>query len=255
MAGFYYFIPETPTAKVAGGNRKLNRDTLKECGLADVLRDCEAAPDDVVVTEVRTGPNGGPGVCLYAKSDRGTDPPTWTYNAERQQWMEAGGCWIGWDKEHPPGQIDLQRKLILSDYSVTDAHGREWHVPCARTTDSQRSSLPVEYAFAGDDLVKHIAPAYLDLWELSGQVLDHLKGSEERDEPWLVKAALQVLQVNYRLGLVEITALQEMGQAVLTKRTVAAVLLALVDNNLEQEVIEQKKTTTTADLPSLSAVG
>jgi len=244
MSGFFYFLPGMTPGDVAASG-KPRHDAMANCGIADVLRDVEAIPDDAVLTEVHSGPNGKTGVCLYPKCGHADNPLTWTYNATRQQWIDASGYWIGWDREQQPQPVDLQRKCVLSDYSITDANGREWHVPCARSVDSQRSSLPVEYAFAGDDLVRHIAPAYMRLWKLSGQVLDHLRGGMARDEAWLVRAALEVLQVNYRLAPPHITALQMMGLAVLTRTTVMAILFALVDNDLEQEVLEQKKTSTT----------
>ena len=163
--------------------------------------------------------------------------------------VEGGRYWIGWDREFPPSPEDLQRKVMVHSYTFTDDSDGKWMVPCARSTFG-RDSLPVEYAFQDGELVKHVAPAYHDLWRLSGEVLD----SKGRDETWRVKAALQVLQVNYRIGEVEITVLQQIGKAVLTRHTSLHILLALVDNDLEQEMVEQKKTSTTRSEASSSVV-
>jgi hypothetical protein len=240
MAGFYYYIPNESVRTVAE-NRTLTPDLLARFGLADVLRDCRDVPDHVVVTDVRQGPDGGSGVCLYPKSTVGQDPPGWSYRPDHQTWLDASTHWVGWEKASPPTPADLARRDIYSDYQVIDGLKQAWFVPCARTSDSQRSTLPVEYVFGAADVERRIAPAFHDLWQLSGHVLDYLRGVTERDERWQVETALAVLQTNYRLCKAEVNAMQQMGRAVLTRPTVRAILLCLVDNDLAQEAAEQKK--------------
>jgi len=256
MAGFFYFLPGCPLGNITNG-RSVNHAVLDDVGVDAILSDCDAVPDDMIITDTAAGPGGNAGVCLYPKSAGGNDPASWGYSASRQTWHEVLGdkLWLGWENDGAPRPVDLVRKASLEDYVVRDDSGCEWSVPCARSTDSQRSSLPVEYIFTNGDIARMIAPAYESLWQLSGQVLDHFRGVTPRSEQWLVEAALAVLQVNYRIGKSHVTALQGMGRAVLTRKTVAAILLALVDNDLEQELVEQKKTSTTAVTPSQSVPG
>lgn len=253
MAGFYHFV-QLPLEQVVSGKR-LNQDVMRRAGLADVLRDCLEVPDHVVVTEVGTGPGGTAGCCLYPKALLADDPPGWSYRPEHQEWILVGPTrHLGWERERPPTPLDLARREVLVDYEVSDKHAQKWYVPCARSTDSARSSLPIEYGFGDDgELLRQLAPGYAKLWALSGEVLDVLRGRIDRNELWQVRSALEVLQVNYRIAGAEITALQRMGRALLTKATVRAILLCLVDNDLEQEALEQKKTSTSGSQPDRSA--
>lgn len=255
MAGFYYFLPGCSADQFVE-RQVINPGQLAHWGLAEVLRDCTDAPDHVVVTEVPAGPSGGAGLCLYPKSALADAPPGWSYRPDHQTWQLAldGRHWIGWETAAPPTPIDLARRNVYSDYLVRDKLGQEWFVPCARTADTSRSTLPVEYGFSQAGLVQRTASDFAHLWDLSGEVLDYLRGRIQRDELWQVTTALAVLQVNYRVGRCEVTALQTMGRAMLTRLTVQAVLQSLVDNDLEQEALEQKKTSTTESPSESSAV-
>lgn len=251
MAGFYHFLPDIQLQELAP-NKTLSRGVLKRFGLDDVLRDCSVVPDHVVVTEVPHGPDGKSGLCLYPKSIAGSDPPGWSYRPDHQEWIQFGGRYLGWEKASPPTPADLCRRSEIKDYVVFDKRGREWNVPCARSANPSGSSLPVEYAFGDDgEVLKHRPPDFEYLWKLSGDVLDALRGVAERGELWFVESALTVLQVNYRLGPAEVTAMQRMGQALLSNATVGSILSAFIDNDLEQEALEQKKTPT----PELSEEG
>lgn len=254
MAGFFQFLPAVQLGDLVE-RKKLQRDVLAQYGLSDVLRDCTDAPDHVVVTEVAAGPSGTAGLCLYPKSPIADSPPGWSYRPEHQTWQPTldGRRWLGWETAAPPTPVDLARRSVYSDYLMRDKLGQEWFVPCARTADTSRSTLPVEYGFSAVGLVCRTAPDFAHLWDLSGEVLDYLRGRVERDELWQVSTALAVIQVNYRVGRDEVTALQTMGRALLTRLTVQAVLQSLVDNDLEQEVLEQKKTST-EESPSESSV-
>lgn len=240
MAGFYHFL-ERPLADVIR-DRKLNPDTLREHGLDAVLADCRDVPDHAVVTEC-VGPSGTPGACIYPKTL--DSPPGWGYRQEHQEWIQAGNRWLGWERQSPPRPEDLLRRDPITDYRVLDPAGREWRVPCARSSDGSQSSFPVEYVFSESGVVVNKVPATLEhLWTLSGEIADHYTGRRPRDESWQVEAALVVLQTNYRLGKAEVTALQTMGLPVLTRGTVNGILLSLVDNDLQQEFTEQKKSET-----------
>lgn len=242
MAGFFHFIPGTMMDELCPRGR-FDRQVLARCGLAAVLADCDDVPDHAVVTETKAGPSGTPGVVIYPKTLE--SPPGWHYRPDHQEWVQCGDRWIGWERESPPSPQDLARRQVLPDYVVRDAEEREWFVPCARSSDANRSSLPVEYAFNGDGrMVRQVPQSMEHLWQLSGQVLDHLSGRVPQNEQWEVEAALAVMQVNYRIDKGEVTALQSMGRAVLTKGTVRGILGALVDNDLEQEYVEQKKSET-----------
>lgn len=240
MAGFFHFIPVAIDQVVTRG--RFDRESLARYGLVDVLRDCVEVPDDAVVTETAAGPSGTPGVVIYPKTLE--SPPGWHYRRDNQDWMQCGNRWIGWERESLPRPQDLARRTVFTDYLVPDVIGQQWSVPCARST-SGHSSLPMEYAFGSDgQLVRQVPRDMEGLWSLSAEVLDHMSGRVPRDERWEVEAAVAVLQVNYRVDKAEVTALQSMGRAVLTKATVRGVLGALVDNDLEQEYLEQKKSET-----------
>ena len=236
MPGFFHYLPMSKEKIVENGLLKLERLPL---GLRNAISDCRSAPDDCVVTDAFTSPDGTSteGCCLYPKgaTESALD---WRLNLDTQTWIKTVDRWIGWETDRPPGPEDLQRKKQFADYSVKDKQESLWKVPCARSSNIMASSLPTAYTFGDNNgsVKSEIFAEYEQLWKLSAEVMDHFKGRNERDHVWQIKAALQCLSLNYRLDRAEINVLHQIGRSLLNGDTVPTILLCLIDHDLMQEM-------------------
>jgi len=238
MPGFFHFLPTTRDSIV--DNRKLKHSALPP-GLRSVLSDCITVPDECLVTEARSLPDGtaGSGVCIYPKG-KAEDPLDWKMNLNHQTWIKTVDRWIGWETDRPPAPEDLQRKKIFSDYTVKDAEQRLWSIPCARSGNPAAGSLPAAYVFGDNNgsVTTEVLEDYQALWALSADVMDFFSDRTERDLVWQIASALECLRLNYRIDRAEINALHHLGLTLLTRETVPGILLCLIDHDLMQEAAE-----------------
>jgi len=257
MPGFYHFLPGATKADIPTSG-KLSLDVLARHGLDDVLADCLVVPDQCVVWH-GVGPTGESGALLYPRPKTGTDPKQWHYVADIQTWLpvaDGSQRWIGWQTDSPPGPEDLERRFVHHAYSLKDSLDRDWLVPMVRSPDPQRGSLPVDYTFNGTgELVRRTKPEHQRLWDLTGEIVDsYIKGEgEKRDELWQVKAAIEILSCNYRLGTGELQALYECGCGLLDTQRVGLILLMACDWELVGEY-ESKKNEDLSEADSLNAL-
>lgn len=258
MSAFRYFLPGQKLIDCTTGG-KFRRAVAQQFGLDDVLGDLRAVPDEAVISDVPTGPGQLAGVIVVPKSPTGEDPLTWSYDPSSQTWLEmrTPGCerayWIGWETERPPTPEDLARPRQYRDYSFEDAAGRRWGVPTARS-DSRVTSVPAQYGFDANGAMRlHVAPEFESLWQLSGEVLDHLRDVAKQDERWCVMAAIRTLAVNYRVSPASLEVLRTLGLSVLDRGSVAGVLWTLVDHSLGEEWLQKKARTMTDETPAPSA--
>ena len=244
MPGFFYFLSRPAAELVADG--RLVHQVLEGLGLTPIFSDCQAAPDETMVSAVQTGPTGLPGTVLYPKSVRGDSPLSWTYLPAAQSWRrsESGDFWIGWETESPPDPTALERREVLPGYQCFDKLDQVWHVPIARSPRCH-SSLASEFRRTAAGIERIPDPKHRGLWDLSGQIHDWLYDvfTPPDQDLWKYDTAVAVLQTNYRVRSEELNILQELGRPVLTSETIDPILCAVIDNDLPQQLREylQKK--------------
>jgi len=241
MAGFLYFVPRLHKRDLVRENL-IDRAKLPDLHLAELFGQANRCPEQTIVHDVRAhGPGDAGGVILFPKSidPEAAAPSPFGYHADLQTWLPVAGgrWWIGWYQDAKPDPLDLLRPQTTGYLAVSDSHGRRWLVPTARAPDNPHGVLPVEYTFDEAGLPSQaVARRYLALWRLSGQAWDWIHGRADQEWDWLVDAALQCLATNYRLGRQEIRALHECGLGLLDSATVKSILIALIDQDLPEEL-------------------
>lgn len=245
MAGFFYFFKNKRVDDLARGE-EINHNLLAEFGLAEVLADVRKAPAHATATTV--GSNAGPGNSCGAILTVGTKhsgaPAHIGNHPDRQHWVplnDAGDAWIGVMKNELPRPEDLERFEIIYGGLVTDRQHLEWIVPVCRAAQEGMpfGTLPQSYSFdANGEPLPQLDSSFRWLWNLSGEIQDYYRpGQKERDFKWLVKAALKLLAVNYRIGVRELNLLHELGRPILTNNTAARIAQA----SYGWEVLEEAK--------------
>ena len=256
MAGFQYFI-ERPRNELVD-NKRLLRQPLADCGLTDVFADCVEVPDDCVVEAVDVGPNGKPGCVLTPKTPTTADPATWRCDGRVQSWEKVTTIiprpyWIGWTTADPPKPEDLARRVQYTDYTIADADEQRWALPTAIA--DKPTSLPRDFVYdlATGRYSTALTDDFQQLWVLAQQVADHFTGVKPQSLTWLALSAIRVLQTNYRVNPAGLEILRKIGRSVLSQTAVVSILLALIDNALEQEYLRQKKANETETTGPLAA--
>ena len=208
-------------------------------------------PPAVTVHRPTNSPSGTPGTVLYPKSPRADSPLDWGYNAGHQTWGKVSvvsgplsvagedevSIWLGYETAHPPTPEALERAQVLPGYRCFDKLDQVWHIPVARSPRGS-ASVPSEFRRTRTGIERIPDPRYLGLWDLSGVVYDWLHDvfQPAHQDLWKYDTAVQLLQVNYRVGPDELNLLQSMDRSVLTSETIDPILCAVVDNDLPQQL-------------------
>jgi hypothetical protein len=248
MSGFLYFLPEVKAGDLHDRS-KLNRDLLARWKLDHVLSDCSIVPEHLVGREAMI--EDKPGVILTTHPING-DQVSWGYQPSRQEWRPAGdgsGKLIGWRKDSLPSPEGLKKRTaLISKWVIQDARGNEWELVTARSSDSDAGMLPCDFAWRDGKMVSIVNPTYRSLFDLSGDVYDHYAAviapgddgefsDGMKSEEFLALAAVSVLGVNYRLGIAEVTALQELGYSLVSTENIGTILSCFIDRPLLEEFI------------------
>lgn len=182
------------------------------------------------------GPEGKRGVLIF----EGEVPSArCKYQEDRQRWIKwgdtpAGPAWVGVWEDDKPGPKDLQRspKEFLRGHAIELEDGNQWVVPTIMYSTDQ---LAVPSTIGMNDqgeLVKAPLPIYADVIETGRKVLNMmmvLKGFETADPTIYVREADQfrwivdVLALNYRVGLPEVSLLEILSDRNFPLCTYAAV--------------------------------
>jgi len=205
MSGFLYFVPGVEQVDQIG---------------PQVFEAAVVAGAQLLDRHVEHGPDGTPGLLVTLKPEiSGGRAPGLVVNADTQRWTRFAGFSVGVEKAEPPRPIDLQRRELLRGHAV-ELGGAKWLVPAIRTAAGEQ--LCTDHADSA------VLQAYIDLL-LAGmrsqatapQLHRRLTELAARDS-WL--RAVQLLSVNYRIGVVEAAALQ-----IVTPSVIAALFGAAVD--------------------------
>lgn len=239
MVGFIYFFPVAKEMLLDGDH--LKHDTLP-AAVRGSFADVKIYPQDFTVCEVRggNGPGGLSGTIVAMTSQTGT-PNVAAVGSH--QWEQCDGFFIGVVTNQIPTPQDLERSKTIGGHGINDGFGQTWKCPIARSPWGEFGTLPQVYKFdAAGNPVNRIADTHRWLWDLAGEVFDRYQN--DVDMPWLVKTAATILGVNYRIGPVELTALDNFGRGVLTQEFIHGVCQSLVHFQIVKEVGEavEKKT-------------
>lgn len=262
---FRYFLPTTIDELTNGATLK----SLGPWGLADVLKDVTAYPEHVTLHVVTRGPSDKPGVILTPSLADGNPPDAVTFNPHQDEWAPYWGglnshgadVWIGWERERPPTPQGLARREQFGGLEVLDQHQQAWRVPIARSPHAVFGTLPQNFIFDEHNEPRgQLKSGFASLWELSGHVWDYyawlyastLNREEgdtppavseppaEHNTPWLIRQAVNVLAINYRVSPWEINALYAAGRPILDEGFVHATLMALIQFSLVRDFGKKK---------------
>lgn len=246
---FLYYLP------------KLSKETfspaaIQAAGLSDVLGDCLDALHVCGVGNAR-GPGDTSGVIVsYASPITGVPKHT-SYQPEMQDWTQVSDLlWIGVSNPLPTPD-DLQRIRTVPGSVLRDDHGHEWAFPTARSSANTYGMLPQTYGFdfQTGEPIGRLDERWRWVWDLSGEVWDYFNRPtdqqvadmevEAEPETWdfakVLRTAVKILSVNYRLGLHEVTILNDHGRGMLNQQLAFAVLASFIDWDFAINLTEEKK--------------
>ncbi len=263
MANFLYFLP---------GEAAVNEAVLEKYGLSDRFRSgyewrgCTPAEKDGQLCV--PGTNGavdieGTLVGLGTASDV-------RFRASDQIWerVEEPGrpVWhLGYYRESPPKEADLQRAFLLDGYSIELGNGERWSLPPVRR-HPEGTGLPSRLKLKADGGVEQeLMDEYRALFdEVSDYAETYYGGllkaeTGEAGEPpdFPLAVAYKLIAVNYRVGRAEINALGLVTSENLPMNAWVAIDLPAFYRVAgdEQSVSEAEKKGASSDSPVLSAGG
>lgn len=170
---------------------------------------------------INNGPDGGRGM-LYAERAESLG-----YNRNTQKWQRipVTDCWCGWatDQELPTPET-LIRREALAGHFIELGDGQSWLVPVARSVVPDAPELrwvvrlPQRLELGDDGQWKYgsVVARYQRLWDIAttwyDQVLRGRMGDSDEIDVEIsvadaINLACEVLQANYRVGPVELSAM------------------------------------------------
>jgi len=205
MAPPLYFLPGVRLEEFVQDGRPAAA-LLKRYGLDGVLADIELTSALSMQDTTGAGPSGSSGV-LFCTNTAGQPPHRFGYLPEFQRWQKVCNqpeLWIGADKEHRPGPVDLARGQLLDGHPVKLADGNEYIVPYVRSP-AERTALPEDmYRNAEGEFVMELQPEYQEVWEATAPVWNMLYPEDEEPGvlPYgdILTHCLRFLGLNYRYG-------------------------------------------------------
>lgn len=234
MPGFCYFIPG-PMQRGSQDVRALGIPGLDEPGIS---------------VRGASGP-GGDGVLAWVGD---AQQHMWRYDPAAQVWCdvqpEASGLkfpyWIGHEAKAKLGPEDLKRARLAAGVDL-ELGGAVWHVPQVR-------GLPRKWVRgSGGQIESAVASPYQQLFQTAEQYFKVRFGLDETGwttNEWMLRAAVQALQVNYRLGLQEALLME-----LLDTQACMQVLDAVCDAEAVFEALKKKAATSGSNEASGSTPG
>ena len=221
MAGFLYYMPD---------------DGPKTREALDALGFPHAGIIELPGGGCTGGPDGGNGHVTQLReslvADGGSSPRVryrLDTHAQMQTWHKIldGKMWLGWETDHPPVPLDLQRQKLRAGHTVTLADGNEWIVPVIRTLVGE-TTLPTIYG-CGDNgtLVKEkVLPEFLRIWDLTRRLYAAVESFDagKITEEETIELLCSGLAMNYRVSRWEVLHL-----GLLTVENRQAVFGAMID--------------------------
>jgi len=144
---------------------------------------------------------------------------------------------IGIDGTPPPEMF--ARSEIVPGGSVTDSRGHKWIIPAANP-QSPACSIPHEITWTMDGPTTRMSAKYGPVVDLCTETFEHVISADSLDYLWSAERALQILQINYRIGRPELIALEQAGTVIVDRDFAAAVVLWFIDFRLVEDVVKKK---------------
>jgi hypothetical protein len=219
MTQFYYWVPqERPSC-----NSQELINLLRLAGLGYAIE------ERIVYRSCDKGPDGQKGNTVCWDNDGRLG-----YFPERQVWRRVPGCdvWCGCDAEDKPKPADLARAEQISGEWITLDDGNQWLAPKARRWCELDDRLLWDYNLPrrmtlNDDglwVPGGVKPRYERLWQLANDYEASYSAAmaEAGEDDSVVRfvfeeidtLAIGALQINYRVGPVELDMLGVYDQAV-----------------------------------------
>jgi hypothetical protein len=256
MAGVWWYLPRESRQFVCTDDQ-FSRSALRRHGLDRVLEDVRLVPDHCLVMDLAKGPDDGPGVLLYPIPVSGDIPKKPGYHADGQAWHKSAvGPWLGYDRESPPTPADLERRILIGGYPITDGHGQPWQVPVLRAVDNPRGRLSAAFSWDEQDRPSiGVDPRYAELWDQSARVWDLIDLHSQADgavfaqdfdaetDQFLLTFVLDCLQINYRANNAVFSALNRARPGWLTQSVASWMLNATVDLFKYKQFLDAQKKT------------
>lgn len=203
------------------------------------------------------GPDGGSGAIVAAQPV--VDVPTQKtgYYPEVQEWRKVGDRYIGYQKDMVPGPESLRRHNLIEGYDVELSDKHIWHVPLIRPYDTTikdfACGLPVVFGVDenGDRQIE-VVKKYESVWRTTAAMLGYYYNKDESSLNSRFDAAVEILAVNYRIGMVEAGILQ-----LFDTQTIEETVKASLDWEFCKQYVEGEKSgnPTTAGTPVNSDAG
>jgi hypothetical protein len=251
---FAYLLPQSDPISPSNPLRSV----LTRYGLGDVLRDLVKTPDHAITQRASAAIDNRPaGQFVVPVPVHGTLPNDLSGSAEywdaEPVWSDAPAmAWICWprDEARQPQPADLERRSQVNGYLVPDSRGQRWRWPAVRghsNFPAPYGGLPGEFTFDSQGTAHLVlAPDYQQLWALTGRVWDYLTDSLPIGSPItqleLAQIAAGALEVNYRVGPIELAIMQRLGRAVINTNNLQVVLQSICDIDSVEAYLREKKT-------------
>lgn len=236
MAGFLYFIEgvtDTPNGLI-----------LRNAGLDNVLHEGGLA---FTVTDV--GPcNSRKGIILTADSPQS---PHCGYFPEKQTWKKWDKYCVGFETANPPKAVDLVRPEIIRRHKVKMVNDDVYDVPCFQfLPDKLKLNLNGEVEREPLPRFAHVVElanrCWFDMCIDSKLLKDNEIPKEHKrlTESEQLKLCIEMLAINYRIGICEVYMI-ELFDDRSKRKTLEAILdipsLEAISKVLESEKADKKK--------------
>lgn len=191
MSAFIYFFPGVPGVSV---------EMLHTSGVASRY----TSPAGLIehgVTQWDIGPtnSNGAAVCTVPCE----------YQSEQQIWINCGKFWLGCNKQTMPKPNDLEREIGIQGYYVTLKDQNNWRIPLLKrwSKDHFENALPESYRFINGVPRMCVQPRFEPLENIAQAILKIIVEGNKTDVVTLMHICSELLSVNYRLGMEEISLL------------------------------------------------
>ena len=169
--------------------------------------------DAVAWRETRAGPDGKEGVVIAHNS---RDPNEVGYWPDKQRWRQGPSWWLGWDTGETPGPDDLARGESILGRPLALRDSRSWLIPSGNPA-ADRPQLPYRLSPQPDGTeAREVVEAYQGFCTQISEAFElfcRLRGDwaqweQQIDEALAWSIARRALAIMYRVGPVEIDALE-----------------------------------------------
>ena len=134
----------------------------------------------------------------------------------------------------------IQRPELIPGTETKDRRGLPWIIPNANP-QSPYLSIPNELSWGIDGPRLVPDEAYRPVMDLCVRTFADVESMEAIDQLWAAARCLEILQLNYRIGLPELAYLEQIGQPVIDREFAARVVLWFIDFQLLEEIVKKKQ--------------